>query len=334
MFESYAQNAEDVRLNRCFAGQSEGFFIDVGASEPTRHSVTYALYLQGWRGISIDPLPDRCQELDQLRPGDVNLNIALSDEPGVTNLYRSLGRGGTSTIVQAVGESMREASPDVWMFPTPVDTLTNVSRQFAPELRTYPLLKIDVEGAEEGVLRGADFSQFRPSVIVVEGQAAVPKWEKLITDQSYRYVVHDGVNRWYCCDSRNDYAELLRPPVSAVDNFRRYDQIGSPLSNSVHPEHRWAIGLSHRLICALKAVSNDVIVAAYTDKIADHLLDKPCDASIYRGATRAVLGRQPNDTEWALFEEQDKTTTIREVYELLVNSEEFLMKRGRAIASM
>ena len=186
----------------------------------------------------------------------------------------------------------------------------------------------------QGVLRGADFSQFRPSVIVVEGQAAVPKWEKLLTDQCYRYVVHDGVNRWYCCESRNDYAELLRPPVSAVDNFRRYDQIGSPLSNSVHPEHRWAVGLSHKLICALKAVSNDVIVAAYTDKIADHLLDKPCDASIYRGATRAVLGRQPNDTDWALFEEQDNTTTIREIYERLVNSEEFLMKRGRAIASM
>jgi len=334
MFESYAQNAEDVRLNRCFAGQSEGFFIDVGASEPTRHSVTYALYLQGWRGVSVDPLPDRCHELDQLRPGDINLNIALSDEPGVTDLYRSLGRGGTSTIVEAVGEPMREAFPDVRTFPVSVDTLASVSRQFAPDLRTYPLLKIDVEGAEERVLRGADFSQCRPSIIIVEGQAAAPKWEKLITDQGYQYVVHDGVNRWYCCDSRNDYVDLLRPPVSAVDNFRRYDQIGSPLSNSVHPEHRWAIGLSHRLICALKAVSNDVIVAAYTDKIADHLLDKTCDANIYRGATRAVLGRQPSDADWALFEGRDEKTTVRDVYERLVNSEEFRTKRGRAIASM
>ena len=47
---SYAQNHEDVLLNRCFGSQASGFYIDVGAWEPVLHSVTHHFYEQGWHG--------------------------------------------------------------------------------------------------------------------------------------------------------------------------------------------------------------------------------------------------------------------------------------------
>jgi hypothetical protein len=37
---SYAQNYEDVMLARAFADQSLGFYIDIGAMDPTDGSVT------------------------------------------------------------------------------------------------------------------------------------------------------------------------------------------------------------------------------------------------------------------------------------------------------
>jgi hypothetical protein len=52
---SYAQNHEDVLLERCFRNQVEGFYIDVGAWDPVIDSVTQWFYLRGWRGINVEP---------------------------------------------------------------------------------------------------------------------------------------------------------------------------------------------------------------------------------------------------------------------------------------
>ena len=52
---SYAQNAEDVLLNRAFAGRGDGFWIDVGASDPVVNSVTKHFSDHGWRGINVEP---------------------------------------------------------------------------------------------------------------------------------------------------------------------------------------------------------------------------------------------------------------------------------------
>jgi hypothetical protein len=46
---TYAQNFEDVMLNRLFHEQASGFYIDVGAWDPNMHSVTKHFYKGGWR---------------------------------------------------------------------------------------------------------------------------------------------------------------------------------------------------------------------------------------------------------------------------------------------
>jgi len=37
---SYAQNFEDVILERFFKGQKTGFYVDIGAADPVKDSVT------------------------------------------------------------------------------------------------------------------------------------------------------------------------------------------------------------------------------------------------------------------------------------------------------
>ena len=44
MFISYAQNFEDVILWRALNHVENGFYVDVGAMDPTEHSVTKAFY--------------------------------------------------------------------------------------------------------------------------------------------------------------------------------------------------------------------------------------------------------------------------------------------------
>ena len=55
-FKSYSQCLEDLILFCIFYDAKNGFYIDIGAHDPDKISVTKAFYLRGWHGINIEPL--------------------------------------------------------------------------------------------------------------------------------------------------------------------------------------------------------------------------------------------------------------------------------------
>ena len=66
---AYAGNFEDVVLMRAFAGHKGGFFVDVGAGDPVSGSLTKNLVdILDWRGVNIEPLPERHARLQEARP--------------------------------------------------------------------------------------------------------------------------------------------------------------------------------------------------------------------------------------------------------------------------
>jgi hypothetical protein len=89
-FITYAQNFEDVILWRALKHVDRGFYVDCGAYDPTRDSVTKAFYDRGWRGINIEPIPSLLQEFVVQRPFDTNLAIAVSDGSEGGNFTKSL----------------------------------------------------------------------------------------------------------------------------------------------------------------------------------------------------------------------------------------------------
>ena len=79
---AYGGNAEDVVLMRAFGDQPGGFFVDVGAGNPVQGSLTKNLVDQlGWRGVNIEPLPERFERLRAARPNDVTLDVAIGSSP-------------------------------------------------------------------------------------------------------------------------------------------------------------------------------------------------------------------------------------------------------------
>ena len=81
-FVSYAQNSEDVMIWRALKHVAEGFYIDVGANDPTLYSVTRAFYDKGWHGINIEPVAEFFDRLKSERPRDINLQIGAGAEAG------------------------------------------------------------------------------------------------------------------------------------------------------------------------------------------------------------------------------------------------------------
>ncbi|MEM1062808.1 MAG: FkbM family methyltransferase, partial [Planctomycetota bacterium] len=75
-FVSYAQNLEDVMLDRALKNIEAGFYIDVGACDADIDSVTKAFYDRGWSGINIEAVPELAEKLTLARPRDVTLACA------------------------------------------------------------------------------------------------------------------------------------------------------------------------------------------------------------------------------------------------------------------
>lgn len=234
-FVTYAQNFEDVILWRALKHIDRGFYVDCGAYDPTRHSVTKAFYDRGWRGINIEPIPSLLREFVVQRPLDANLAIAVSDGSDGAELFE-IAVTGLSTLFHTVAQQHIKAGLSTRLINVPTTTLSDVLRQFAPS--EIHFLKIDVEGAEHLVLRGADFDRFRPWIVLVEAthpgtqQPSHEAWEETLLNAGYAFAYFDGLNRFYVAKEHSELSKIIAVPPNVFDDFVPADLEALRLSTS------------------------------------------------------------------------------------------------------
>ena len=85
--KSYSQSGEDMILNTILCDLKKGFYVDVGANNPTIQSNTHFFYKKGWCGINIDALPGSMRIFNLIRPRDINLEIPISDKEKKLNYF-------------------------------------------------------------------------------------------------------------------------------------------------------------------------------------------------------------------------------------------------------
>src|SRR5262249_2313583 len=195
---SYAQRFEDLYLMRCFGPRGDGFYIDIGSGHPVYDNTSFAFYLQGWRGITVEPHPLLARPTRSVRPRDPHIEARLGAAAGQAPLYRVEDFHGFSTMIEsharAAQSQFGKASQAITV---PVVTLAELCRQQqAPP--AFDFLKVDVEGAEQDVLLHGDWQSYRPRVLVVEALApytlapAFAAWEPFLAKHGYRYVLFDS----------------------------------------------------------------------------------------------------------------------------------------------
>lgn len=215
---SYAQNGEDVVLARAFAGRSEGFYVDVGANDPTEDSVTRHFYDQGWRGVNIEPQLSYYEALTQARPRDTTLNIGIAARTGTLTLHYVPRAPGMSTFSEEQAKLLADADYELEQRSLAVRPLDEVLSEHADA--EIDFLKVDVEGLEHEVLGGVDWSRWRPRVILVETSPEEEPWERRLLDAGYTRTLWDGINLFFVRDE--DAAELgprLTRPASVLDGY-------------------------------------------------------------------------------------------------------------------
>ena len=230
MFVSYAQNFEDVMLNRVFGSAIDGFYIDIGAWHPEIHSVTKHFYEIGWSGINIEPSKSYFEVLKKQRKRDTNLNVAVGSCVGDQEFIEVKG-SGLSSLRQDAATSANLHSLASLRYRVPVVTLQSICDQYC---RAKPLsfIKIDVEGSEADVIASLDWQTYRPILVVVEavhpdtGLPTWGSWEPLLLEAGYLFVWYDGLNRYYLRNESEELKKHFLVQPGLVDGF---------VINSDHP---------------------------------------------------------------------------------------------------
>ena len=240
MFISYAQNFEDVILNRLFAQRETGFYIDVGAQHPLYDSVTKAFYDRGWRGINIEPVKKYYDILQQARERDFNLNLALGKAESTLEFYELEDTGLSTFDSQTASEIASKNGYKILTYRVPVKTLADISQQYVTEQIDF--LKIDVEGWEENVILGHDWDRFRPIVVLLE--ATIPNSpvrtqtniRQILKSKNYEYVYFDGLNDYYLAAEHSELTKHFQTPPNVFDKFVSYHLIEAQIASQKERE--------------------------------------------------------------------------------------------------
>ena len=222
-------------LGRAFGGSESGFYVDVGANSPHIDSVTRNFYDRGWSGVNIEPQPKVFEVLERFRPRDVNLNVGIGASAGTLDFWLVPDADGMSTFSADHVRMVEGLGYRTERCVMPVRTLDDVFAEHVGGDRVVDFLKVDVEGFEESVLGGFDWSRWRPRVVVVESSVEVDGWEARMCASGYRRTLWDGINLFFV---RDEDAEGLgpavsRPAVICLDNYDPWQY-----THSIESEHR------------------------------------------------------------------------------------------------
>ena len=213
----------------------------------------------------------------------------------------------------------------------PVTTLAALCEQHAPA--SYEFLKVDVEGAEADVLRGADFSRHRPKVIVVEAikplslAPAWDEWEPLLARHGYAHVWDDELNRYYVAEEACALTEKLTAGPKWYGDGPQIGNYKPAADDPTHPDHRLARLLAGADMPKLPLMDRAVLLGMLTNSITD--LDRPAGAADVAAINARLFGSPapqqipvPQDSE-----------TICDAYRRIIDSDAFRASCGRIAAS-
>jgi FkbM family methyltransferase len=225
-FESFSQNGEDVVLWRALRGVTGGRYIDVGANDPVKDSVTMAFYSRGWSGVTVEPDPAFAALLRQHRPRDLVIEAAITTTDHDTAILHVVEGTGLSTLDDGIGGLHSRSDYEVRDATVPTRRLDSVLREAGWAGKDIHFMSVDTEGSERQVLESIDLTVWRPWVLVIEAtepntsESTRHLWEHLVTAAGYQFCLFDGLSCFYVLAER---AQQLGPALGysacILDNY-------------------------------------------------------------------------------------------------------------------
>jgi len=180
-------------------GRRDGFFVDIGASNGLVLSNTCTLEKElGWTGICVEPNPQWHTELHANRSCIIS-HAVINDsfDPVLwmnADVWGGIVADDTDNNYIVRGDTIRKMKVET----RPSITIAKLLEMHeAPETIDY--LSVDVEGAEDRVMRGFDFEHYK--FLCGTFERVTPFLHKLLSNNGYRLVMFDEFESFYTHDS-------------------------------------------------------------------------------------------------------------------------------------
>lgn len=166
---SWAQEGEDLILNRMLERKHVGFYVDVGAHHPKRFSNTYLFYRRGWSGINIDAMPGSMHSFRKWRRRDINLEIGIDLEPSFLEyfIFNEPALNGFDANLAMERHNSDSSYSITEVAKVEVKPLSEVLATHAVG-GSIDFLTVDVEGLDLRVLMSNDWEKYRPKIVLAE----------------------------------------------------------------------------------------------------------------------------------------------------------------------
>jgi FkbM family methyltransferase len=336
---SYAQRFEDLCLMRCFGLRSEGFYIDIGSGHPVYDNMSFAFYLQGWRGVTVEPNPWLARLSRAVRPRDRHIEAVIGPAVGEATFHLVDDFHGLSTMIESHARSARmqfgKASQAIVV---PMTTLEELCERHAPG--SIDFLKVDVEGAEQDVLLNGNWQKHRPKVVIVEALApytlapAWQGWEPFLEKHGYRYVWFDSLNRYYLAEEAGELAPCFEGSSSSGEASAaafQFRNVKPALVDETHPDHRLAVLIARTAMIRLPLLGRDFLCQMLTADVPAAALEKPAGTREIAHAIERTFGPSaplaPEDLKLPA------APCLRDVYAAIIETDQFCAACGRISAS-
>jgi FkbM family methyltransferase len=168
---SNSQAGEDRIVHYLFAsmGINAVSYIDIGANNPVSWNNTYLFYMEGCRGVLIEPDFNFNERIKSIRPNDIIINAAINDEGDKHADFFVFDPPSLNTLSKEEAE-IRIQSGAIKLVETrsiKLVTIENIIKENLNDILPH-LISLDVEGVDYIVLKSFDFKKYPVPVWIVE----------------------------------------------------------------------------------------------------------------------------------------------------------------------
>ena len=170
----FSSDGEDYILQKIFSKLKNGYYIDIGSHHPILHSNTFLFYLNGWRGVCVDPLPNLIKKYKIFRGEDIFIPAGFAEKNLKNKLtfYHYAKTPDNSTfdkerVIELKNKFSRVPSEEIQVDLVNINDVMTSFSKINPSSEIH-LLNLDVEGFEEKILESFFLNKIFPWVVCVE----------------------------------------------------------------------------------------------------------------------------------------------------------------------
>lgn len=201
MNNSFSQLGQDLEVLNFYNNKTGGFFIEIGASNGIELSNTYLLEkYYDWKGICVEPIPQRYDELIINRPNSHCCNNAVYSKSNIYVIFDIANNNdlfsGISSNIDCHTNVVNENKTQILIKSISLNDL--LKKYNAPDFIDY--LSLDTEGSELEILKTVNFGKYKFGLIDVEHNYVEPRRSQirdLLLSNGYIYINENNFDDRY-----------------------------------------------------------------------------------------------------------------------------------------